>query len=225
MKQNRFPMQRWHVFLALAVVAVAAWLFGNQALIEAPDSDTVWHISGVLIAALIAAAAAGWAARSTMKNARELQEREMKHARELQAQERRRDEQSVATLLRADLHRRLTVLVILLEGTVEARIQGLATMSTNIKVLDAALPKLGDLGQEGAANLLNAFNGLELLARDARAHRLEGLSERTHEVALYIGDVIITLGKRYKLDLPKPLANVGLDLEAAGLQKLKDRGL
>ena len=149
----------------------------------------------------------------------------MKHARELQDQGRRRDEQSVAALLSADLHRRLTVLVILLEETVEARIQGLGTMSTNIKVLEAALPKLGDLGQQGAANLLNAFNGVELLARDARDHRLEGLSERTQEVALYIGRVIYTLGERYDLALPAPLAKAGRDLDAVGLQELKKLGL
>ena len=35
-----------------------------------PSSETMWNILGVLVAALIAAGAAGWAARSTMKNAR-----------------------------------------------------------------------------------------------------------------------------------------------------------
>ena len=225
MKQSRLPMQRWHIFLALAGVALAARLVQNHSLIEAPDSDRIWHISGMLLSALIAGGAALWAAKSTMKNARELQERDLKHARELHDRERRRGEKSVAALLSADLHRRLTVLVILLEGTVEARIHGLASMSTNIKVIEAALPKLGDLGQQGAANLLNAFNGVELLARDARTRRLEGLSELTQEVALYIGRVIHTLGERYDLDLPAPLADAGCDLDAVGLQELRKLGL
>ena len=222
MTQSRFQIQRWHVVLVLVGVAVVSWLWQHCqhcSSITGPPSETSSHIVGVLAAALIAAAAtwlsSWWAARSTMKNARELQERDLKHARELQEsnlkharklqeEERRRDEQSVAALLSADLHRRLTELVILLEGTVEARIHGLASMSTNIKVLEAALPKLGDFGQQGAANLLNAFNGVELLAKDARARRLEGLFEHSQEVALYIGRVIHTLGKRYDLDLPPP---------------------
>ena len=73
--------------------------------------------------------------------------------------------------------------------------------------------------------MLNAFNGLELLARDAREQRWQGLTERMQDVALYIGRVIKTLGERYDLDLPEPLENAGMDLEAAGLKELKGLGL
>ena len=183
-----------------------------------PSSETMWNILGVLVAALIAAGAAWcsawWAARSTMKNARDLQDRE-----------RRLEERSVTALLSADLHRKLMLLAFLLQEPDEVKVEKLATMDTSTKVLEAALPKLGALGQQGAANLLNAFNGLELLARDAREQRWQGLTERMQDVALYIGRVIKTLGDRYDLDLPEPLANAGLDLEAAGLRELKNLGL
>ena len=81
------------------------------------------------------------------------------------------------------------------------------------------------MGQQGAANLLNAFNGLELLARDARAKRQQDLTGLMREVAGYIGRVIKTLEERYDVDLPSPLENAGLDLEAVGLRELKDLGL
>lgn len=45
------------------------------------------------------------------------------------------------------------------------------------------------------------------------------------EVAGNIGRVIKTLEERYDVDLSKPFANAGLDLEAVGLQELKELGL
>ena len=149
----------------------------------------------------------------------------MKNARNLQDRERRLEERSLTALLSADLHRKLTLLVYLLQQPDAVKVKELAIMDTSTKVLEAALPKLGALGQQGAANLLNAFNGLELLVRDAQEQRSQGLTERMQDVARYIGRVLKTLGERYDLDLPKPLANAGLDLEAVGLRDLKDLGL
>ena len=117
------------------------------------------------------------------------------------------------------------LLVCLIPKKDAVKVKELATMDMSFKALEAALPKLGALGQQGAANLLNGFYGLELLAQDAKEQRWEGLTEHMREVALNIGCVIKTLGERYDLGLPKPLANAGLDLEAAGLQKLKNLGL
>ena len=215
MKRTRFRTHRNQFFSAFAAVGLAAWLAPNEGwTIEAPSTETMWHIVGMLFSALIAAGVATWAARSTMKNARDLQDCE-----------RRLEEQSVTALLVADLHRRLILLVALLQAQEADRVIGLSKMDTHTQVLEAALPRLGALGQQGAANLLNAFHGLELLAKDARKQRWQGLTERMQEVALYIGRVIKTLGERYKLDPPEPLANAGLDLEAAGLQQLKKLGL
>jgi len=161
-----------------------------------------------------------------MKNARELQETDLKHARDLQDRERSRDEKSVASFLSADLHRRLTVLVkLLLEPNDAARFEGLASMYTNSRVLEAALPKLGALGEQGSANLLNAFDGLALLSKRANKNQLVGLTELTREIALDVGLVIITLKQRYKLNGPEPLTTKGLDLEKVGLQKLQQLGL
>ena len=233
MKQSRSQMQRWHVVLVLVGVAAASWLWQHCqhcSSINGPPSDTWWHIVGVLAAALIAAAStwlsSWWAARSTMKNARELQKHDLEHARKLQDRERRRDEESVASLLSADLHRRLTVLVeLLLEPNEAARFEGLASMYTNSRVLEAALPKLGALGQQGSANLLDAFDGLALVSKRANNNQLVGLTEFTREIALNVGLVIITLKARYKLEAPKPLKNKGLDLEAVRLKELQQLGL
>ena len=175
------------------------------------------------IAAVAAIFAARWSASSTMKNARELQDRE-----------RRLEEQSVAALLSADLHMKLTMLVILLSEPNDSKVEQLATMDTSTKVLEAALPKLGKLGHQGATNLLNAFNGIGLLASDARKARQhdliaprtgQDLTERVRNVALHIGRVVDTLGKRYDLDRSHRLEKAGLDLEAVGLKNLKDLGL
>ena len=184
-----------------------------------PSSETTWNLLGMLFAALIAAGAAWWAAwwaaKSTMKNARDLQDHE-----------RRLEERSVAALLSADLHRKLVMLVQLLLEPEADQIKQLATMGTSTKVLEAALPKLGALGHQGAANLFAAFDGLALLVSDAREDRdWQGLTERMSFVALHIGCVVNTLWGRYELDRPEPLKKAGLDLEAVGLEKLKDLGL
>ena len=178
-----------------AAVGLAACLAPTDSWFKAPSSETIWHILGMLLAALIAAGAARWTARSTMKNARDLQDRD-----------RRLEERSITALLSADLHRKMMLLVFLLQEPDEVKVEKLATMYTSTKVLEAALPKLGALGQQGAANLLNAFNGVELLVRDAREQRWQGLTERMQDVALNIGSVVKTLGERYDLDMPEPLA-------------------
>lgn len=92
-------------------------------------------------------------------------------------------------------------------------------------VLKAALQKLGDLGQENTTRLLNALHGLEFLARAARVRRWEGMTQDMREVVPDIGCVIKTLAVRYDLDLPTPIANDRLHLEAAGLKKSKKLGL
>ena len=95
---------------------------------KAPDSETIWNILATLFAALMAGGAAifaaRWAARSTMKSARDLQDRE-----------RRLEGQSVAALLSADLHRKLVMLALLLQKPEAERINELATMDTNTKVV------------------------------------------------------------------------------------------
>ena len=181
---------------------------------EAPSSETTWDIVGMLFAALIAAGAAWWAARSTMINARDLQDRE-----------RRLEEQTVSALLSADLHRKLILLGQLLSAREEVKVKELAMMDTSTKILDAALPKLGALGQQGAANLRSAFYGLELLVRDAREERWQNLTERMRGVALHIGRVLDALWKQYELDRPEPLEKAGTNLETVGLMELKNRGL
>ena len=180
----------------------------------------VWNIVAMLFAALIAAGAAIYAAeraaRTTMKNARELQDRE-----------RRREEQSVAALLSADLHRKLTMLVLLLQEPAAAQVEQLATMDTSNRVFEAALPKLGALGHQGAANLLNAFNGIALLVSDARGdgRARQGLTERIRCVALHIGRVVNTLWGLYELERSEPLEKAKINLEAVGLEDLKNLGL
>lgn len=169
MKRTRSRTCRNHFFSAFSVVATAACLAPTEPWLKAPSNETMWHIVGMLFSALIAGGAAWgsawWAAKSTMKNACDLQDRE-----------RRREEQSVAALLSAVLYRKLMLLVFLLREPDEVKVEQLAAMDTSFKALEAALPKLGTLGQQGAANLLNAFNGLELLAKDAREQRREDLT-------------------------------------------------
>ena len=171
-----------------------------------------------VIAAVAVIVAARWSASSTMKNARELQDRD-----------RRLEEQSVAALLSADLHRKLIMLVQLLSESNGFKVKDLATMGTSTKVLEAALPKLGGLGHKGAANLLNAFDGIALLVSDARAARqnddLGDLTTRMRNVALHIGRVVNTLWVKYELDRPAPLEKAGMKLEEVGLRGLKDLGL
>ena len=82
-----------------AAVGLAACLAPTDSWFKAPSSETIWHILGMLLAALIAAGAVRWTARSTMKNARDLQDRD-----------RRLEERSVTALLSADLHRKVMLL-------------------------------------------------------------------------------------------------------------------
>ena len=178
---------------------------------KAPSSETTWNILAMLFTALIAASA-------TMKNARELQDRE-----------RCLEEKSVTALLSADLHRKLILLVHLLQGPEADRLRELATMdiATSSKALEAALPKLGDLGHQGAANMFAAFDGIALLVSDARGEgrARQSLTERMQCVALHVGRVVNTLGRLYKLDQPEPLEKAGMNLKAVGLEELKNLGL
>ena len=176
------------VVVSAASLALSGWWP------EAPDGATTWIIAATLFAAVIAAGAAilgAWlAARSTMKSARDLQDRE-----------RRLEVQSVAAVLSADLHRKLVKLVLLLQEPEAAQVHELATMDANTKaILDASLPKLGALGHRGAAQLLAAFDGLSLLARDAYGggEATQELTERVREVAIHIGCVLNTLWELYE---------------------------
>lgn len=201
-------------------IVSAAFLATVDRWPEAPTSETLWNIMATLVTALIAAGAAifaaWWAASFTMENARALQNRE-----------RRLEEKSVAALLSADLHRKLVMLVHLLPQPQPVGVNQLVAIGTNTKVLEAALPKLGALGQQGTANLLTAFDGLELLASDARGRGWEWheLIMRMRHVALHIGRVVNTLCELYELDRPEPLEKAQIDLESIGLKKLKDLGL
>ena len=203
-----------------AVAVSAALLSPADFWSKVPSTEMIWNILGTLFAALIAAGAAIYSARaaasSTMKNARVLQDRE-----------RRLDEKSVAALLSADLHRKLVMLVHLLPQPEAVGVNQLVTFGTNTKVLEAALPKLGALGQQGTASLLAAFGGIELLALDARGSgwSWKDLIIRMRYVALHIGRVVNTLCELYELDRPEPFEKVNIDLEALGLKKLKDLGL
>ena len=205
-----------------AAVVSAAFLAPVGWWPKAPSSETTWNIVAMLFTALIAAVAAvfaaRWAASATMKNARELQDRE-----------RRLEEKSVAALLSADLHRKLILLVHLLQGPEADRLRELATMNIAMssKALEAALPKLGDLGHQGAANMFAAFDGIAQLVSDARGEgrARQGLTERMQCVALHVGHAVNTLWRRYELDRPEPLEKAGMDLEEVGLRQLKDLGL
>ena len=175
-----------------------------------------------LITALIAAGAAifaaWWAAKATMKNARELQDRE-----------RRLEEKSIAAILSADLHRKLILLVLLLSEPNGSKVEQLATMGVSVNVLEAALPKLGALGHQGAANIFAAFDGIALLVNDARTDRQHDdtgdLTTRIQAVARHIGFAVNTLWERYELERPETLEKAGIDLEAVSLKELKDMGL
>ena len=199
--------------VSTALMALSSWWS------QAPDGAAIWNITATLLAALIAAGAAllaaWWAARSTMKNARDLQDRE-----------RRLEAQSVAAFLSADLHRKLVMLAVLLQEPEAERVHELATMDANTRVvLDASLPKLGALGHQGAAQLLAAFDGLALLARDARGGQTgQDLTERMRTVAIHIGHVLNTLWRLYALDPPERLEKAGIDLKAVGLGQLENLG-
>ena len=218
MQRQRGELVPW----ADATVVSVAFLAPVGWWPKAPSSETTWNILAMLFTALIAAVAAvfaaRWAASATMKNARELQDRE-----------RRLEEKSVAALLSADLHRKLILLVHLLQGPEADRVRELATMgiATSSKALEAALPKLGDLGHQGAANMFAAFDGIELLVSDARGEgrARQGLTERMQCVALHVGRVVNTLRRLYKLDQPEPLEKAGMNLKAVGLEELKNLGL
>ena len=201
--------------MSAALLAMSSWWP------KAPDGATIWNITATLFAALIAAGAAilaaRWAARSTMKSARELQDRE-----------RNLERQSVAALLSADLHRKLVMLALMLQEPEGAQVHELATMDANTKViLEASLPKLGALGHQGAAQLLAAFDGLSLLAHDAHGggQATQDLTERMRTVAIHIGCILDTLWERYELERPKRLEEAGIDLKAVGLDQLKNLGL
>lgn len=181
-------------------------------------TEMAWNVAATLTAAVISAGAAilaaRWAAKSTMKNAVELQNRE-----------RRLEEKSCAALLSADLHIRLTELCLLLREPPDSVRAHLKEMGAITAVLDAALPRLGGLGQQGTANLLTAFNGLALLVRDAREARSADHKDSIRMVVLHIGRVVSTLAEKYDLDSPQPMEEVGVDLQAIGLSELKRRGL
>ena len=191
-----------------------------QALGSAPDSETLWNIVSTLLSAILAGGAAifsaRWAAAAAMKNARELQDRD-----------RTLDAQSCAALLSAHLHARFIALVhLLIAKDVSEELNELSWLVSNRHVIDASMPKLGGLGQQGAANLLAAYNGLSLLARDARDGCNEAqLRARTRNVARHIGQVLHTLSERYDLDRPKALEHANIDLGAVGLEDLKQLGL
>ena len=203
-----------------------------------PGIETVWNIAAILFSAAIAAGAAILAARlsanSTMANARELQDRE-----------RRKDEESCAAILAADLHKKLTNILTCLEEPTEKQVANLAkVVDPSTKVLDAVMPKLGNLGQDGAANLLNAYLGVEFVVGDSeQLLRKEGaanfavpqpnhiakqhavLLERTRHVAGELGFVIHTLWQMYELARPHSFEEMDIDLEKLGFKELKDRGL
>ena len=191
--------------------AEAGWLPNSL------EGETAWHIGAMLFTALISALAAilaAWlAAKATMKNALKLQDRQH-----------RLEANSCAALLSADLHARLLNLVFLLRQDAAMK-QGLSMMDTSTKVLDAALPRLGGLGQQGASHLLNAYYGLALLKADAIAGSQTDYREKMLGVALHIGNIIYTLADRYEVDRPQPLKVAGVDLEEVGLGALKDLGL
>ena len=195
------------------------WCSLVTSLSEAPSTETIWTVLAILASAMIAVVAVYVSARLTMKNALKLQDRD-----------RTRDEKSVAALLSADLHRKLILLVILLPEPRYSDVEELQKMGIGIRVLEAALPKLGSLSVQGAANLFNAFDGFALLIRDMNVppgHGLGHFVPRIQTVALYIGQVLNTLWRRYELDRPDPLEKglSNLDLEAIGLKELKDLGL
>ena len=203
------------VAVSAAFVALSNWWS------RVPDGATIWNITATLLAALIAAGAAILAARRAAKST-------MKNALALQDRERRLDAQSVAALLSADLHRKLVMLALLLQEPKAVRVDDLATIDANTRmVLDASLPKLGALGHQGAAQLLAACDGLSLLARDAQADAqgTQDLTERTRQVAVHIGGVLNILWELYELDRPDPLEEAGIDLKASGLEQLKHLGL
>ena len=175
------------------------------------EMEKLFHTFVAAAAAIVAAIlAAWWSSRSTMKNALELQNRE-----------RRLEEQSVAALLSADLHGKLIGLAFLLQN---ANGPNLDKMANDTKVLEAALPRLGRLGHQGAANLLNSFRGISNLAHSKSINDPE-LAEHTRSVALLIGIVLKTLWERYELDRPETLDKAGIDLEEIGLLQLKTYGL
>ena len=184
--------------------------------------DLLAALITALITALIAAGAAifaaWWAARATMKNARELQDRQRRH-----------EEKAVAALLSADLHRKLILLGLLLSEPNGSKLERLATIGVSVNVLEAALPKLGALGHKGAANIFAAFDGIALLVSDARTelqpYGTGDLTTRIQAVALQIGFAVNTLWGLYELDRPKTLEKAGINLEEVGLKELKDMGL
>ena len=216
------PASRWLVGAVKADAAgvSAAFLVSLDCWPEVPSTETILNIIGMLIAALIAAGAAMYSARSAASST-------MENARKLQDRERHLDEKSIAALLSADLHRKLIWLVQLFPERKLPRMKQLATMETNTKVFEAALPKLGALDHQGVANLLAAFDGIAQLARDAHSDDEDRnhLTERMRSVALHIGGVLIKLWELYELDRPEPLEKVGVNLEALGLGELKKLGL
>ena len=55
--------------------------------------------------------------------------------------------------------------------------------------------------------------------------KIEDLTTQMRAVALHIGRVVNTLWGRYKLEQPEPLERAKINLEAVGLEELKNLGL
>ena len=183
---------------------------------NAPSTKTIYDFLEMLGPYVIAVGAAFLSSYLTMKNARMLQDRE-----------RRRDEKSLAALLSADLHRKLIMLVNFLQDPRLSNLGILEQIDTSTTVLDAALPKLGSLGHQGAANLLAVFDGFALLMDDVRSvsgYGPLGVHRRVKPVALHTGRVLKTLWRVYELDRPDRFEKIDIDLEAIDLKELKDLG-
>ena len=208
---------------------MSTWYLLATSSAEALSLETAWNVAAILLSSLIALMAAIYAAdrsaRLTMANARELQNRE-----------RRRDEKSVAALLSVDLHGKLSLLVRLLpqrnlpaSGLLSEAIINLEQRLASRVVLEAALPKLGSLGHRDSASLLAAYNGLALLVVEARrdiAEQIPGqLLTEMKETANHIGLVLSSLWRRYEIDRPTPLEEMGLDLESRDVKFLTTLGI
>jgi len=170
------------------------WCSLFTSLSKAPSTETIWTVLAILASAGIAVGAAFLSARLTMANARELQDREH-----------RRDKRSMAKLLHADLHNKLFVLIALLSMPSKFREKPVVEAATSTTVLEAALPRLGDLSHKEAASLLKVFTSIALQFSDARLlpeHELKQVLPRVRELALLVGHTILMMQKTYDLDIP-----------------------
>ena len=179
--------------------------------------ETFWNVVAVLASALIAAGAVFLATWITMRNARKLQDRE-----------RRRDEKSVAALLRADLRNKLLALAAILSKPGKIHERSAYETVTRTRVLEAALPKLGDLDPAAAASVLTIFDTIALLFGDALElpeHKFQHRIPEVRGLALVIGKTIHLIERDYELNPLTPLEEVHVDLKAIGLKELKNLGL